>query len=97
MIKEVGADNAATPPNGSDVSKIQIPVIDLARRAQLDKALRVADDLAGVEGVANRLDQFGTIAGEGLGRRPWQHFACLNAFLLEGAQDPCLDRATDDR
>ena len=66
MIKEVRADDASAAPDRGDIAEVKVPIVKLAGRAQLDETLRVADDFAGIERIADGVKELGPVARERL-------------------------------
>ena len=56
-VQETGPDDAAAPPDRRHRAAVDVPVIFVAARADLVEALGVRDDLGGVEGPADVLDE----------------------------------------
>ena len=95
-IKKACADDAAAAPDAGDVFEVEIPPIEFAAFAELHHALGIANDLAGIEGVAHGIDERGAVAGVGLCVRAFEHSACGNALVLQRAEDRDLDSSADD-
>jgi len=55
-VEEAGPDDAAAAPNLRNLAQAQIPAVFLRGGRHLLKALRVGDDLRGIERVPDRVD-----------------------------------------
>ena len=62
VAEERRADDAAAAPHERDAAVVEVPLVGLRRRAQQLIALRVADDLRGVERLAQIVDERATVA-----------------------------------
>lgn len=62
VAQELAANDAAAAPHQRDAAVVELPVEAFGRLLEQHEALRVRDDLGGVERLANRLDERGTIA-----------------------------------
>ena len=79
-VEEAGPDDAAAAPDRGHGAEVEIPVVGLRRGAHLREALRVRDHLAGVEGLADVVDEVGAVlrrAGDGPGQRAGRRLALL--------------------
>ena len=58
LAEERAADDAAAAPHEGDAAVVEVPFVFRRRRAHEHVALRVADDLRGVQRLANVVDEF---------------------------------------
>eukprot|EP00053_Salpingoeca_punica_P006791 m.63469 g.63469 ORF g.63469 m.63469 type:complete len:387 (+) comp13851_c0_seq2:114-1274(+) len=83
LAEEDTADDAAAAPHESNARVVELPLELLGRRAHEHKALRIGDDLGGVEGLANVLDKVGDVAVERRGLRALETLASALTLTLE--------------
>ena len=57
VFQEPGADDAAAPPQQSDLPVVELPPEFAGRRVELHEALRVAGNLRDVEGTPHVFDE----------------------------------------
>ena len=99
LAQEARPNDAPAAPHQGDAAVVQVPAILLRGGAQQHIALRVADDLGGVEGTHDVLDQRLLLHGIlGLGKhrpRALQFAGGLDAFVLHGADAAGEDRLGD--
>src|SRR5712692_11927648 len=56
-VEELRADDAPSAPDGGKRAKVEIPAVLLRTRREVLEALRVGDDLRGVESLLDVFDQ----------------------------------------
>ena len=66
LAQKCAADYAAAPPHEGYAAVVQIPAVGLCRRAHKGIALRVGDDLGGIQSLADIFDKSGLVAGNGM-------------------------------
>jgi hypothetical protein len=70
-VQEPGADDAAAAPDRGHRARVDAPVVLGAARLDLVEALRVGDDLGGVQGLLHRVGEAGADdGGAGRARQP---------------------------
>ena len=90
-VQEFCADNAATAPDGRDVTKVKIPLVVSASRAQKFHSLRVRNNFRCVKSVTYCIDESGPVAFEFSSSRLWQNFGRGNALFFLRRDDARFD------
>ena len=65
ILEEDGADDAATAPHERDLGLVEFPGVLLGRVLDEHEALRVRDDLGGVQRLLQVVDELLLVAAEG--------------------------------
>lgn len=94
LPQEHAADDAPAPPHQGDAPVVQVPAVGLGGGAHQGVALGVGDDLAGVEGLADVLDEGGLVPREGRDG-PGEGACSGNPLLFHGGQAPGEHRLPD--
>ena len=93
-VEEAGADDATAAPNGGDAAEVEAPVLLLAHGFDQIETLSVADDLGGVEGVVDLLDELFLVGGD-VDLRAGELGAGGDALLFLAGKDAGLDGSVD--
>ena len=90
-VQEFRADNTTTPPDGSDVTEVEVPLVVSAPRAQKLHSLRVRNNFRCVKSVTYCIDESGPVAFEFSSSRLWQNFGRGNALFFLRRDDARFD------
>ncbi len=93
-VEEAGTDDATAAPDGGDATEVELPVFLGPHGLDEVETLGVADDLGGVEGVVDLLDEFLLVGGDVDGRAG-ELGAGGDALLLLAGEDAGLDGGVD--
>lgn len=95
VSKENGSDDATTSPHEGDTGVVELPAVGLGGLSDEHEALGVRDDLGGVKGLLELVDELLLVTSEldGLGAR--QNLGGSDTLLLEGRQASRKDGLAD--
>lgn len=82
----VRLDDATTSPHLGDTTVVQVPSVFLGGFSEQDESLGVRDDLGGVKGLLEVIDELLLVAGEGLSFRAGEGLGSSDSFILDGGQ-----------
>ena len=85
VLQEDGADNAATAPHQSDGGLVQLPAVLLGSVLDEHEALGVGDNLRGIQGLLQVVDEGSLVAGEA-GGRTLEDLAGTATLVLESTE-----------
>ena len=86
VLEEDGADDAAAAPHERNLGLVELPAVFLGCVLDEHEALRVRDDLGGVERLLEVVDELGFVAVEGWDGRTLEDLAGAGALGLEGGE-----------
>ena len=97
LAEEHAADDAAAPPHQGDAAVVQVPSVLLRGSAHQGIPLRIGNYLRGEEGLAEILQERGTVPGVLRGFRAFEYLGCGHTLLLlcgeaageDGLADQC--------
>src|SRR4030095_6758080 len=96
-VQEFCADNAATAPDGRDVTEVKIPLVISASRAQKFHSLRVRNNFRCVKSVTYCIDESGPVAFEFSNSRLWQNFGRGHALFFLRRDNARFNRRVNRR
>jgi hypothetical protein len=88
-------DDATTSPHLGDTAVVQVPSVFLGGLSEEDESLGVRDDLGGVQGLLEVIDELLLVAGEGLSLGAGNGLGSSDSFVLDGGQASGKDGFTD--
>merc|ERR1711939_688658 len=97
VLEEDGADDAAAAPHERNLGLVELPAVFLGCVLDEHEALRVRDDLGGVERLLEVVDELGFVAVEGWDGRTLEDLAGAGALGLEGGETSGEDSLANER
>lgn len=97
VTKEHTLDDTSTSPHTSNASVVQGPVQLLGSLPHEHKALRVRDDLGGIQCLFKIINELLLVTAEGFPLRAIDNFAGTHALLLDCRQATCEHSLADKR
>lgn len=88
-------DDTTTSPHLGDTGVVQVPTVLLAGLTHEHESLSVRDDLGGVEGLLEVIDELLLVTSEGLSGRGGEDLGSPDSLLLEGREASGKDGLTD--
>jgi hypothetical protein len=95
VFGHVRLDDATTSPHLGDTTVVQVPSVFLGGFSEQDESLSVRDDLGGVKGLLEVIDELLLVTGESLSLGAGKGLGSSNSFVLDGGQASGKDGFTD--
>lgn len=96
VLEEDGSDDAATSPHGGNVAVVELPSLLLGCCVHEDEALRVGDDLGGIQSLLEVVNKLLLVALEWLDLWAGKDLGGAASLLLEGGKAAGEDGLTNE-
>lgn len=97
VAQEGAPDDATTAPHERNAAIVELPIEPLGGLLEQHKTLGIRDDLGGVEGFSDRLDELLLVARVLGVRRPVEYLRSTRALVEQRREAPGEHRLADER